>query len=437
MGHLAGKDIYQELGNKIDNMMFSAPQKQVLFDVLKHLYSEEEADVVIRMPFSFVSFDRLIKSIGFEKIKLERIIESLCTKGLVIDIWVNGGYHYAPSPIVVGIFEFTMMRTAPDLDTKKISGLFHDYMQGDDAFYAKNFGNGQKVSVMRSIPHDDTIMNSDYVEILDYEKAAGIVDMVDTYSIGLCSCRHKKFHLDDKNCDVPLESCLSLGIAAEYMIRRGFAKQASKTQMLESLTRAKEMGLVINSDNVQRNHRFICECCKCCCTTLQGISKFGYSNTVVTSSFIAEIKADDCIGCGKCAKACPIEAIKMIPINNPKTKKKKDAVIDESICLGCGVCALKCKTDALGLVKRKQRVIHPVSIFERVVLRCLERGTLQNQMFDDPGKISHKAMRGILGAFFRITPVQKALMSDALRSTFLKSMELGIFAQGKGWLTRL
>jgi ferredoxin len=207
--------------------------------------------------------------------------------------------------------------------------------------------------------------------------------------------------------------------------------------MIESLSRAKEQGLVLNSDNVQRNQRFICQCCKCCCSTLQGISKFGYPNTIVTSTFIAEIDDTTCIGCGKCAKACPIEAISMTPIQNPQTKKKKDAHIDETICLGCGVCALKCKTGAIGLVKRKQRVIHPEKIFERIVLQSLERGTLQNQMFDDPGKISHKIMRSIVGAFFKITPVQRALMSDALRSTFLKSMETGLAVQGKGWLAKL
>lgn len=437
MGHLVGKDIYRNLGNKIDNMMFSAPQKEIFFEILKELYTHEEADLVIKMPYSLSTIERISISTGYERTKLQHLLDSLTSKGLVIDIFVNNAYHYTPSPIVVGIFEFTMMRTAPDLDHKKMAHMFHEYMQGDDAFCAKNFGAGQKVSVMRSLPHQESIKDAEYVEILDYEKAAAIADMVDTYAIGICSCRHKKVHLGEKECDIPLDNCLSFGIAADYLIRRNFAKQVSKTEILESFSRSKEQGLVLNSDNVRRNHRFICQCCKCCCTTLQGISKFGYPNTIVTSTFIADIDDQTCIGCGKCAKACPIEAISMTPIKNPQTKKKMNARVDEKICLGCGVCALKCKTKALGLIKRKQRVIHPEGIFERIVLQCLERGTLQNQMFDDPGKISHKAMRAILGAFLKITPVHRALMSDTLRSTFLKSMEAGLSMQGKGWLAKL
>jgi hypothetical protein len=80
--------------------------------------------------------------------------------------------------------------------------------------------------------------------------------------------------------------------------------------------------------------------------------------------------------------------------------------------------------------KREQHVIHPETTFERVILQCLERGTLQNQLFDDPGRISHKAMRGIVGGFLRLPPVKKALMSDTLRSRFLSTMAAGAAAKG-------
>jgi len=43
----------------------------------------------------------------------------------------------------------------------------------------------------------------------------------------------------------------------------------------------------------------------------------------VASSFIAEIDEGKCIGCGKCAKVCPIEAVEMIPVENPEKKKRR------------------------------------------------------------------------------------------------------------------
>ena len=158
---------------------------------------------------------------------------------------------------------------------------------------------------------------------------------------------------------------------------------------------------------------------------------------MVTSNFLAKNNPDACLGCGKCAKACPIDAIRMIPIVNPQTKKKKDAIIDTSICLGCGVCALSCSTGAVTLVKREKRVLHPETTFERVILQCLERGTLQNQIFDNPQSITQKFMRGFVGGFLRLPPVKAALMSDILRSSFLKAMAGGVQKQGKKWITEM
>lgn len=86
------------------------------------------------------------------------------------------------------------------------------------------------------------------------------------------------------------------------------------------------------------------------------------------------------------------------------------------------------------LVKRKQRVLHPETTFERVILASLERGTLQNQLFDDPNRVTHRFLRGLVGGFLRLPPVKQALMSDLLRSRFLNVMRFGVRKQGKPWL---
>jgi NADH-quinone oxidoreductase subunit F len=46
------------------------------------------------------------------------------------------------------------------------------------------------------------------------------------------------------------------------------------------------------------------------------------------------IQEDKCVGCGICAKSCPVNAI--------SGEKKKAHVIDQSICVQCGVCQEKC-----------------------------------------------------------------------------------------------
>jgi hypothetical protein len=46
-------------------------------------------------------------------------------------------------------------------------------------------------------------------------------------------------------------------------------------------------------------------------------------------------------------------------------------------------------------------------------------------------------MRCICGAFLKLPPVKKVLMSDMLRSAFLNSMKKATEMAGKGWATRL
>ncbi len=432
MGHLVGKDLFRELGRKIDGLETRAPWNDKLYAVLKELYSAEEAELVVKMPYGLSTFERLEAVTGFEKGRLRTLLDSLTTKGLVMDIWIHEAYHYIPSPMIIGIFEFTMMRVGPNLNSKEWAKLLHDYM--DASFHALNWGEGKEFSIFRALPYEEAVKQEEFAEVLDYEKASAIIEENNKFSIGLCSCRHEKMHRGEELCNAPLEACTQFGYAADMMIRHGLGREVSKSEMKEHFARSREMGLVLTADNVQKNMRFVCHCCSCCCHLLQEIRSNVCPNIIVTSNFIAGIDDETCIGCGKCAKACPIKAIAMSPAEKPESKRKQDAKVKGELCLGCGVCALACPKKACTLVKRGQRVIHPETTFERIMLECLERGTIQNQMFDDPNRIDQKFMRAFVGAFLRLPPVKKALLSDKMRSGFLNAMKDGVRKQGQEWI---
>lgn len=411
MGHLSAKDVYRQLGKKVDSLQVRAPWNEQLYMILKELFSEEEAEVYCKMPYGLASISRISKATGIEPARLEHILGGMAAKGLVVDLLIKDRYRYMPSPFVVGIFEFTMMRTGEGTDHKHWARLFHEYM--NESFYAANYSKGQLISPLRALPHEGTIEESQYVEVLDYEKATAIIESGKRFSVGICSCRHEKYHLGEK-CDAPLEICTSIGASADYLIRNKLARASSKEECLENLQRSREMGLVLNADNVKKNVSFICHCCKCCCNALAGVGKYGFANAVVTSSFIARVDQGQCNGCGRCVKACPVDTIEMAD---------KKAKVNEKFCLGCGVCATKCAKKAVVLVKRKQRVLHPENTFERIILQTLERGNLQNLLFEQADSFTPRLMKGLVGGFLRVPMVQRALMSDMFRSRFLNMVK--------------
>jgi heterodisulfide reductase subunit A-like polyferredoxin len=184
----------------------------------------------------------------------------------------------------------------------------------------------------------------------------------------------------------------------------------------------------------------MCHCCGCCCNVLRGISRHGYPNAVVTSRYIAEPDTAQCGGCGDCSRDCPIEAIDRVAGEAPRFRKFGRQVVDRELRIGGGVCTLRCKADAMKLRKRTQRVLHPETSFERVILQCLERlerGTLQNLLFDNPARMTHAFARACLGGFLRLKPVKRALMGEALRSRFLGALKNAAVRQGKGRLAEI
>jgi hypothetical protein len=67
-------------------------------------------------------------------------------------------------------------------------------------------------------------------------------------------------------------------------------------------------------------------------------------------------------------------------------------------------------------------VITPINGTHRIVLMAIERGKLQNLIFDNQALASHRAMAAILGVILKLPPIKQAMASEQMRSKYLASL---------------
>ena len=150
--------------------------------------------------------------------------------------------------------------------------------------------------------------------------------------------------------------------------------------------------------------------------------RFTILNPVHTTNFIPEIDQQNCTGCSKCVNVCPVEAIALSSANDPKKTTRKQATLIEDRCLGCGLCVRACPENVIKLKSRPERVLTPLNGVHRAVVMAIERGKLQNLIFDNQALFSHRALAALFGVILRLPPIKQAMASKQVKSRYLERL---------------
>ncbi|MBI5505271.1 MAG: 4Fe-4S dicluster domain-containing protein, partial [Deltaproteobacteria bacterium] len=409
---------YQQLVERLNRAPQGAPPSRILYAILEMLFSEREAGLVALLPIQPFTAARAARLWKTTEAEARKILDELAGRAILLDaVDPEGRTTYVLPPPMAGFFEFSMMRLRGDLDQKVLAQLFYQYLNVEEDFVRALFANG-RTQLGRAFVQERAVPADAALHVLDYERASQVIRSATHRGVGVCYCRHKMHHMG-RACSAPLDICMTLNGSAAALIRHGVAREVDAAEGLDLLQQAQDRGLVQFGENIQRNVNFICHCCGCCCEAMIAARKFGVLHPIHTTNFIAAIRDELCNGCGKCVSACPVEAMALVSANDPHKPKKRRAKLSEDLCLGCGVCVRTCPTDGLRLQPRPERVITPVDSVRRTVLMAIERGKLQNLIFDNRAMASHRAMAAVLGAILQLPPVKQALASKQMQSLYL------------------
>jgi len=438
MAHATSRGAYQRLTDRLNRFPQGAPPSELLYRILQMLFSEREAGLVAQLPIRPFTARKAAQIWGMREAEARVVLDALASRAILLDVEGPGGVVYGLPPPMAGFFEFSMMRVREDIDQKLLSELFYQYLNVEDDFILDLFTRGETQlgrvfaneaalaqggrlsSLPSASPQTDlgTPATDGRLRVLDYERASEVIRTSEQMGVGVCYCRHKMEHVG-RACNAPKDICMTFGDTAGSLIRHGYARRVDQAEGTDLLAEAQAHNLVQFGENVRAEVGFICNCCGCCCEAMIAARRFGSLHPVHTTNFIPHVADELCNGCAKCVTTCPVEAMTLVSANDPHKPKRRKASLNVDLCLGCGVCTRVCPTDGLWLEARAERVITPVDSLHRSVLMAIERGRLQDCIFDNRALFSHRAMAGILGVILRLPPTKQILATEQMRSRYL------------------
>ncbi len=345
---MSQEDIYESLRKNIDaSPRMSMPASPEIGEILRLRFSPEEARIAVHIPADYyqaATAEEIARASGIDERMVREHLDSMLGKGSIFWLDVQGEDRYCLMPIF-GFFEIPFADGRTDPEARRLAELWDSYFsgRGSEALSVSGYKWARVLPATRR-----TVMVGEEVgfapETLNWESVKDYVRNAEErgrkFALVNCSCR-----MAFRNCDRPVETCIAVGSAAKFFLKRNKAvRELDAVGVLEILRANLEAGLVLTTNNMQYGFDFICSCCTCCCGILRSMVEWKKMNVVEKSNFLPRRDEDECNECAICVDMCQFGAW------------DEDLVFHEDKCMGCGVCEINCPTQAIVMEKAGEKV---------------------------------------------------------------------------------
>jgi Pyruvate/2-oxoacid:ferredoxin oxidoreductase delta subunit/DNA-binding Lrp family transcriptional regulator len=322
------EEIYTQLREYLDRTPggFPTTGSGVELKILEKMFTPEDARLTIQLRLFPEPPSVISKRWGMSEDQAAEKLAEMAEKGIIIRIHSGKHDFYQATQYQIGFLEFHI-----DSIDRELSEMVVEF--------EKHLGDSV-LNQHRVIPVGAAVDATS--SIASYDKAKEIIGKQKIAAVAECICK-KQQGLLGKECEKPLETCMSFGIGADHMIRTGKGRKISIDEAFKIIDRAEENAMILMPTNA-RDIVHMCCCCSCCCALLRMLKAHDKPADFVHSAFQVRKDPELCTACGTCLERCQMEAI----------SETDDAVeIDLARCIGCGLCVPTCPQDALALVAKE------------------------------------------------------------------------------------
>ncbi|MBW2483291.1 MAG: hypothetical protein JRF38_25150 [Deltaproteobacteria bacterium] len=169
--------VYERLREMLDVHPVGCPPAPEIIEILKILFTEDEASVALGLGFRPFSVDEIATRAGVDAQTAGMHSESLADKGMVFARQKNGTWGYALLNMT-SIFENPCRKGVRDETIDRLTPLWQQYL----SITSPQIG-GESSSILRVAPVEKKIAS--HAEILSYEKVDEMIDHANTMEMGM------------------------------------------------------------------------------------------------------------------------------------------------------------------------------------------------------------------------------------------------------------